>query len=53
MTDIGLAAEFSLDPPADRLEAEALNYATTRVALGRTAWRFTQDLRAGRGKPLD
>jgi uncharacterized protein len=48
------AKHFRLDPPADRLEADALEWATTRGARsGRTAWQFIQDLAGRLGKPLE
>jgi uncharacterized protein len=44
----GYADRFGLDLPRDRLEADALEWATTRASRsGRTAWQFIQDL-AGR-----
>ena len=50
----GYAKHFRLDPPPDRLEAEALEWATTRGSRsGRTAWQFIQDLAGRLGKPLD
>jgi uncharacterized protein len=49
----GYARHFRLDPPPDRLEAEALEWATTRGSRsGRTAWQFIQDLAGRLGKPL-
>ena len=50
----GYAKHFRLDAPAAELEAEALEWATTRGARsGRAAWQFTQDLAGRLGKPLD
>src|ERR1700684_3116774 len=50
----GYARHFHLNPLADRFEAEALEWATTRGARsGRTAWQFIQDLAGRLGKPLD
>ncbi len=50
----GYARHFRLDPPLDQLEAQALEWATTRGARsGRTAWQFIQDLAGRLGKPLD
>jgi uncharacterized protein len=50
----GYAKDFRLDPPADQLEADALEWATTRGARsGRTAWQFIQDLAGRLGKPLE
>jgi predicted AAA+ superfamily ATPase len=49
----GYARHFRLDAPADQLEAEALEWATTRGSRsGRTAWQFIQDLAGRLGKPL-
>ena len=49
----GYAAHFGLDAPAERLEAEALEWATTRGSRsGRAAWQFIQDLAGRLGKPL-
>jgi predicted AAA+ superfamily ATPase len=51
---IGYAKHFRLDGRPDQLEAEALEWATTRGARsGRTAWQFVQDLAGRLGKPLD
>ena len=51
---LGYAKHFRLDPPLDQLEAQALEWATTRGARsGRTAWQFIQDLAGRLGKPLD
>jgi predicted AAA+ superfamily ATPase len=50
----GYAKHFRLEEPAAQLEAEALEWATTRGARsGRTAWQFIQDLAGRLGKPLD
>jgi predicted AAA+ superfamily ATPase len=47
-------AEFyGLDAPTQELEAQALEWATTRGSRsGRTAWQFSQDLAGRLGKPL-
>ena len=51
---IGYAKHFRLDAPVHQLEAEALEWATTRGSRsGRTAWQFVQDLAGRLGKPLD
>jgi uncharacterized protein len=50
----GYAKHFRLDAPLAQLEAEALEWATTRGSRsGRTAWQFIQDLAGRLGKPLD
>ena len=50
----GYAKHFRLDAAANELEAEALEWATTRGSRsGRTAWQFIQDLAGRLGKPLD
>ncbi|HZZ62371.1 MAG TPA: ATP-binding protein [Roseiarcus sp.] len=50
---MGYAEFYGLDTPAEELEAEALEWATTRGSRsGRTAWQFTQDLAGRLGKPL-
>ncbi len=50
----GYAKHYRLDAPRDELEAEALEWATTRGSRsGRTAWQFIQDLAGRLGKPLD
>jgi uncharacterized protein len=50
----GYARHFRLEAPAAKLEAEALEWATTRGARsGRTAWQFIQDLAGRLGKPLE
>jgi uncharacterized protein len=50
----GYAKHYRLDAPRDGLEAEALEWATTRGSRsGRTAWQFIQDLAGRLGKPLD
>jgi predicted AAA+ superfamily ATPase len=49
----GYADYFGLTLPADKLEAEALEWATTRGSRsGRAAWQFIQDLAGRLGKPL-
>ena len=49
----GYAEHFGLDAPADAIEAQALEWATTRGSRsGRAAWQFTQDLAGRLGKPL-
>ena len=49
----GYAEHFGLNAPADDIEAQALEWATTRGSRsGRTAWQFTQDLAGRLGKPL-
>ncbi|HEX9169129.1 MAG TPA: ATP-binding protein [Roseiarcus sp.] len=51
---MGYAKHYRLDAPRDELEAEALEWATTRGSRsGRTAWQFIQDLAGRLGKPLD
>jgi uncharacterized protein len=51
---MGYAKHFRLDAPVDQLEAEALEWATTRGSRsGRTAWQFVQDLAGRLGQPLD
>jgi predicted AAA+ superfamily ATPase len=50
----GYAKHFRLGAPPDMLEAEALEWATTRGSRsGRAAWQFIQDLAGRLGKPLD
>ena len=50
----GYAKHFRLEAPPDQLEAEALEWATTRGSRsGRTAWQFIQDLAGRLGKPLE
>ena len=47
------AEHFGLDAPQDQIEAQALEWATTRGSRsGRTAWQFIQDLAGRMGKPL-
>ncbi|GIL00916.1 MAG: ATPase AAA [Alphaproteobacteria bacterium] len=47
------AAHFELGYPAERLRAEALEWATTRGSRsGRVAWQFIQDLAGRLGKAL-
>jgi uncharacterized protein len=49
----GYAKHYGLEAPADEIEAQALEWATTRGSRsGRTAWQFTQDLAGRLGKPL-
>ncbi|MBV8473320.1 MAG: ATP-binding protein [Hyphomicrobiales bacterium] len=49
----GYAEHFGLKAPADQIEREALEWATTRGARsGRTAWQFTQDLAGRLGRRL-
>ena len=49
----GYAKHYGLDAPPDAIEAEALEWATTRGSRsGRTAWQFIQDLAGRLGKPL-
>ena len=51
---MGYAQHFPLDALVHQLEAEALEWATTRGSRsGRTAWQFIQDLAGRLGKPLD
>jgi len=51
---MGYAKHFRLEAPPDELEAEALEWATTRGSRsGRSAWQFIQDLAGRLGKPLD
>ncbi|TXN04701.1 ATP-binding protein [Methylobacterium sp. WL64] len=48
------AERYGLDLPAERLRAEALQWATTRGSRsGRTAFQFIQDLAGRMGKVLD
>jgi uncharacterized protein len=50
----GYAEHFALGAPADELERQALEWATTRGARsGRTAWQFTQDLAGRLGRRLE
>ncbi len=50
----GYAEHFALDAPAEDIEREALEWATTRGSRsGRTAWQFTQDLAGRLGRRLD
>ncbi|MFZ1963320.1 MAG: ATP-binding protein [Roseiarcus sp.] len=50
----GYAEHFGLEAPADEIEREALEWATTRGSRsGRTAWQFTQDLAGRLGRRLD
>lgn len=48
------ARHFGLRMPKAKLEAEALEWSTTRGSrAGRTAWQFIQDLAGRKGKALD
>jgi len=50
----GYAKHFRLEAPADEIEREALEWATTRGSRsGRAAWQFTQDLAGRLGRRLD
>ena len=50
----GYCRHFGLEAPAETIEAEALEWATTRGSRsGRTAWQFTQDLAGRLGKAID
>jgi uncharacterized protein len=50
----GYAERFGLDIDADKLQAESLEWATTRGARsGRTAWQYIQDLAGRLGKQTD
>jgi hypothetical protein len=50
----GYAEHFGLEAPADEIEREALEWATTRGSRsGRAAWQFTQDLAGRLGRRLD
>jgi predicted AAA+ superfamily ATPase len=50
----GYAKHFRLNAAPEQLEAEALEWATTRGSRsGRAAWQFIQDLAGRMGKPLD
>src|SRR5208283_4430424 len=49
----GYAEHYGLEAPPAEIEAQALEWATTRGSRsGRTAWQFTQDLAGRLGKPL-
>jgi len=51
---LGYANYFRLPAPADQIEREALEWATTRGSRsGRAAWQFTQDLAGRLGRRLD
>ncbi len=51
---MGYAKHYRLDAPLAELEAEALEWATTRGSRsGRAAWQFIQDLAGRLGKPLE
>jgi predicted AAA+ superfamily ATPase len=50
----GYARHFGLAAPADEIECDALEWATTRGSRsGRTAWQFIQDLAGRLGRLLD
>ena len=50
----GYAEHFALQAPADEIERDALEWASTRGSRsGRTAWQFTQDLAGRLGRRLD
>jgi predicted AAA+ superfamily ATPase len=50
----GYADHFGIDLAPDQLQAQALEWATTRASRsGRTAWQFTQDLAGRMGRRLD
>jgi hypothetical protein len=50
----GYAQYYALDAPAEAVERQALEWATTRGSRsGRTAWQFTQDLAGRLGRRLD
>jgi predicted AAA+ superfamily ATPase len=50
----GYAEHFGLEAPADEIDREALEWATTRGSRsGRAAWQFTQDLAGRLGRRLD
>jgi predicted AAA+ superfamily ATPase len=50
----GYVEHFGLRAPADEIQREALEWATTRGARsGRTAWQFIQDLAGRLGQTLD
>jgi predicted AAA+ superfamily ATPase len=47
----GYAERFGLEMDRDKLQAESLEWATTRGARsGRTAWQYIQDLAGRLGK---
>lgn len=49
----GYAAHYGLDFPAEKLRAEALEWAMTRGSRsGRVAWQYIQDLAGRRGRRL-
>jgi uncharacterized protein len=49
----GYAEHYGLDSPEAEIEAQALEWATTRGSRsGRTAWQFIQDLAGRLGKSL-
>ena len=51
---MGYAEHFGLKAPADKIRAEALEWATTRGSRsGRSAWQFIQDLAGRLGRRLD
>ncbi len=50
----GYARRFGLEAPADEIERDALEWATTRGARsGRTAWQYIQELAGRLGKTID
>ncbi len=50
----GYVEHFALQAPAEEIQREALEWATTRGARsGRTAWQFIQDLAGRLGQRLD
>ncbi len=50
----GYCDHFGLAAPRERIESEALEWATTRGSRsGRTAWQFTQDLAGRLGRRID
>jgi uncharacterized protein len=50
----GYAQRFGLEAPAEEIERDALEWATTRGARsGRTAWQYIQELAGRLGKTID
>jgi predicted AAA+ superfamily ATPase len=50
----GYADHFGLTAPREKIERDALEWATTRGSRsGRTAWQFTQDLAGSLGKRIE
>ena len=50
----GYAKHFGLEAPADEIERDALEWATTRGARsGRTAWQYIQELAGRLGKTME